>query len=42
MSHDLYWIVTLDLITDIIAMLFAVYDTYVTMVTGNFDESDDL
>ena len=31
-----------DLITDIIAMLFAVYDTYVTMVTGNFDESDDL
>lgn len=31
-----------DLITDIIAMLSAVYDTYVTMVTGNFDESDDL
>ena len=31
-----------DLITDIFAMLFAVYDTYVTMVTGNFDEDGDL
>ena len=31
-----------DLITDIFAMLFAVYDTYVTMVTGNFNEDGDL
>jgi hypothetical protein len=31
-----------DLITDIIAMFEAVYDTYVTMVTGNFNEDENL
>jgi len=31
-----------DLLTDVYDMIMAVYDTYGTMVTGNYDESENL